>query len=156
MSHEKKVEFVDLVKRFPTVLRLLNLVSIQPRTERFKSGSGFRYSRERTVQSLGAKNGSRIYSIPVFRSQTLNGPFSAVSKPNLATEAPLERAWRDLQFPHSSRELNFQKFQKVKKNKNKNCWKIQLWKLAYEKNVKFVDLVKQFPTVLRLLNLVSI
>ena len=38
-AHEKNVEFVDLVKRFPTVLWLLNLVSIQPRTDRSKFGS---------------------------------------------------------------------------------------------------------------------
>ena len=32
-AHKKNVEFVDLVKRFPTVLWLLKLVSIQPRTD---------------------------------------------------------------------------------------------------------------------------
>ena len=39
LTHEKNVELVDLVKPFPTVLRLLNLVSIQPRTDRSKFGS---------------------------------------------------------------------------------------------------------------------
>ena len=39
LAYEKNVEFVDLVKRFPTVLRLLNLVSIQRRTDRFKFGN---------------------------------------------------------------------------------------------------------------------
>ena len=39
LAYEKNKEFVDLVKRFPTVLRLLNLVSIQRRTDRFKFGN---------------------------------------------------------------------------------------------------------------------
>ena len=39
LAPEKNVEFVDLVKPFPTVLRLLNLVSIQPRTDRSKFGN---------------------------------------------------------------------------------------------------------------------
>jgi len=39
---------------------------------------------------------------PIFRSQTLNGPFSAVSKPSSAINAPLESAWRDRKFVKSS------------------------------------------------------
>ena len=46
----------------------------------------------------------------VFRSQTLNGPFSSVSKPIFATKYAFESAWRELQIPRSSRDLNFQNF----------------------------------------------
>ena len=59
---------------------------------------------------------------PSFRSQTLNGPFSAGSKPNLATRTPLESAWRDLQIPHSSRDLNFQTFAMFSTFTSK-CWR---------------------------------
>jgi len=48
LAPEKKVEFVDLVKRFPTHIGRKNRR---------------RYSGERTVQSLGPKNGNRVYYI---------------------------------------------------------------------------------------------
>ena len=49
----------------------------------------------------------------IFRSQSLNCPFSSVSKPMFATKYVLESAWRDLlgvclQLPHASRALSFQ------------------------------------------------
>ena len=44
--------------------------------------------------------------------QTLEGLFSAVSTPIFASKYALETAWRDLQIPHSSRDLNFQNFAK--------------------------------------------
>ena len=43
---------------------------------------------------------------PIFRSRNSNGPFSSVSKPILMTNYALESSRRDLQFPHSSCNLN--------------------------------------------------
>ena len=50
-----------------------------------------------------------------FRSQTFDGPFSSASKPIFATKYALERAWRDLQLPHYSRDRNlkFRKFSDI-------------------------------------------
>ena len=51
-------------------------------------------------------------SIPFLRSQTLNGPFSALSTPIFAVKYSLENCWRDLvnstifSFPPSFKNLN--------------------------------------------------
>ena len=51
------------------------------------------------------------FKIPeISNLRTYWGSFSAVSKPNFATKAPLESSQRDLQVPHSSREPKFQIF----------------------------------------------
>ena len=73
------------------------------------------------------------WSIP----QTLEGSFSAVSTPIFATKYSLESSWRDLQIPHSSRDLNFQNLQKkiqifCKKSQNF----VQFFEIFFMKNRK--------------------
>ena len=78
-----------------------------------------------------------------YRHQTLNGPFSPVSTPIFASKCALESAWRDLQIPPSSRELNFQNFQ--------NLWKSSIsrifWKISAEKSSKFSTNFDDFSAI---------
>ena len=54
---------------------------------------------------------NRSDSTAICRSRASNGPFSTLSKPTLTTKYALESSRRDLldlQFPHSSCDLNFE------------------------------------------------
>ena len=45
--------------------------------------------------------------------QTLDGPFSAVSKPNFASKYSSESSWRDLQDLHAFAPLSIQNFSQI-------------------------------------------
>ena len=103
--------------------RSYNFSSTHPPLQRTRRAPQRRRRRRRwrggTTRGRAGGGGPRAYGCPPTQSicvtsvwQTLEGSFSAVSKPNFATKAPLESSQRDLQVPHSSREPNFQLFKK--------------------------------------------
>ena len=72
---------VDLVKSFPTHIWSQKSASIWRRTDRSKFD----------IESVGVQLTKFFVTwAPFFRSQTLTGPFSAVSKPIFATKYALE------------------------------------------------------------------
>ena len=79
---QKHVNLVDLVKSFPTNIFLQNLASIQKRTSPIKFAHLAEKSEKGTISNL------TLISQP--NDQTLEGPFSSVSTPNVAKKYSLE------------------------------------------------------------------
>ena len=82
----KGVHCVDLGESFPTSIYLQNLASIQPRTSLVKFARVFEVGA--LLEHLG--------DLYAESGQTLQGSFSALSKPHFASKDSLESSRRDL------------------------------------------------------------
>ena len=110
----KGVHCVDLGESFPTSIYFQKSASIHPRTSPSKFGRKFDSIFIRLLAlnpvSLLSQGHPNLGDLYTESGQTLQGSFSAVSKPNFASEYALESSRRDLHNALLCTVLNAQNF----------------------------------------------